>query len=144
MSDMKRAKRRSSATNRDSLSPIHDAARQLELHAIEEQFLSDWRSGLRPQLSTYLLRYPDYSAELATFVAHSFIPDSQSGALRLIDDMPPYEHRGALSSGTQQALEAIFGADAGPAASPRARVAEQRAAYMDGVAPTSPPDDQNK
>ncbi len=144
MSDIKRAKRRSTATNRDSQTPAHDAAHQLELHAIEEQFLSDWRSGLRPQLSTYLRRYPDYSAELATFVARSFMPDSQSGALLLIDHVPSYEHRVALSSGTRRALEAIFGADAGPAASPQARVAEQRAGYMDGVAPTSPPEDQSE
>lgn len=146
MSDTKRAKRRSSTTNRASQTPAHDAAHQLELHAIEEQFLSDWRAGLRPLLSTYLRRYPDYSAELATFVARSFMPDSQSGALLLIDDIPAYELRVALSSGTRRALEAIFGADAdiGPAASPQARVAEERAGYMDGVAPTAPTEDQSE
>lgn len=144
MSNMRQTKRRSGGTNRDSQAPTPDAARQLELHAIEDRFLSDWHSGLRPQLAAYLRRYPDYSAELATFVANTFVPDSQSGALILIDNVPSYEHRGALSSGTWRALEAIFGADVGPAESSQSRVAERRSGYMNDVAPPSSAEDQSE
>lgn len=148
MSDMKQTKRRSNATKRESQAPTRDVMRQLELQAIEDQFLSEWRANLRPQLSTYLRRYPNFSTELAAFVALTFIPSGQSGVLLLAgDDVPAHEHRVALSSGARQALEDIFGADGGEAASwqssRQSRVAERHAGYGRMDAPTPPAKDEN-
>ena len=139
MSDMKRTKRRSSATKRESQASTRSSTRKLELQAIEEQFLSEWHAGLRPQISTYLQRYPYFSAELAAFIALTFIPGSQSGVLLLADDdAPSHEHRIGLSTGTRRALEEIFGADAGEILSRESRVAERRADYGTPDTPTPP------
>lgn len=139
MTNRKQAKRRISATKRDEQIPLPDGTRELELHAIEEQFLAEHRAGSDPQLATYLQRYPDYGAELATFVALTFIPDSQSGTLLLADDSaaPSYEHRAAFSSGTRRALEELFGADVGRTIRDQSRVAEQRASYAYETPPTA-------
>lgn len=139
MTTRKQTKRRISAKKRDVQVPMPDAERELELRAIEEQFLAEQRAGLDPQLSTYLQRYPNYGAELATFVALTFIPDSQSGTLLLADDStaPSYEHGAAFSSGTRRALEEIFGADVERTILDQSRVAEQRASYAYEAPPTA-------
>jgi hypothetical protein len=141
MTNMKRTKWRSGATPRDDHMRMHDVARELELRAIEEQFLAEQRAGLNPRLSTYLQRYPDYGAELAAFIALTFIPDSQvGGALLFGDDSAAVSHeqQGILSSGTQWALDEIFGGDAGKTIGDVARVAERRATYAPEGSPTTP------
>lgn len=140
MSDRKRMKRRSDEANREGQTPMSNAARELELRAIEEQFLSEQRAGLHPRLSTYLRRYPDFGAELAATIALTFIPDSQAAVALIADgrDEGAHEKRTALSSGTWRALENIFGSDMGETTFGQSRVAERRADYISESVPKPP------
>lgn len=138
MTDVKRTKWHSGARTRDDQTPMHDRARELELRAIEEQFLAEQRAGLDPRLATYLQRYPDYGAELAAFIARTFVPDSQVGGALLFADesaTPSHEQRVALSSGTRRALDEIFGYDTGTTIRDQARVAERHAPYAHETPP---------
>lgn len=150
MSNRKRTKGRPGSTKLDLQTPISAAAREAELHAIEEQFLSEYRAGVHPRLSTYLRRYPDYSAELAAFIAITFNPDNQSSAPLVVnedeveDDAQFRDHRAALSSGTRRALEDIFAPDPEATIFGQARVAEQRVRYVSKAAPAGPEEDQSE
>lgn len=148
MSNRKRTKGRPGSTKLDLQTPISAAAREAELHAIEEQFLSEHRAGVHPRLSTYLRRYPDYSAELAAFIAITFNPDNQSSATLVVNedevDAQFRDHRAALSSGTRRALEDIFAPDPEATVFGQARVAEQRVGYVSKTAPAGPEEDQSE
>lgn len=136
MNDMKRTRRRLNVPRDKSQTQMRASARQAELHALEEQFLSEQRAGSHPRLSTYVRHYPDFGAELAAFIALAFIPDSQAGVLLLADDgdVAPRDLRATLSPGTQRALEEIFGSDEGETISGRSQVAERRAGYVSEAA----------
>ncbi|HEX8037428.1 MAG TPA: hypothetical protein VF510_26465 [Ktedonobacterales bacterium] len=141
MTDVKRTKWRSGAAKGNDQTTMHDTARALELRAIEEQFLAEQRAGLDPRLSTYLQRYPDYGAELAAFIALTFVPRSQvGGALLFADDSATssHEHRIALSSGTRRALDDIFGRMTEKTIPDQARVAERPTPYVHEAPPTTP------
>lgn len=142
MTKMKQPKRRHSVAKRVDQTPTSDSLRELhelELRAIEEQFLAEYKAGLTPLLSTYVERYLDYGAELAAFVACTFTPASQPSALLLMNDSAAESHErgGAFSSGTRRALEEIFGSDRGRSIHIQSRVAEQRASYT-FEAPSAP------
>lgn len=132
MSNMKRPGQRSYHTKRAAAGQARalGAAHELELSAIEEQFLAEWHAGLRPQLSAYLRRYPGFGAELAAFVALTFTPEAEEGALCLAyDDEGRRQTQIELSSGTRRALDTLFGSQGGEAPIERARVAERHAGY---------------
>jgi hypothetical protein len=97
----------------------------LELLAIEAQFIAEYEAGAAPRLATYALRYPDHAQALAAFVTAYLSPSgelAEGGAASEEAEM-----RRAPGPGTQRALDAIFGAPG-----EERRVAEQGATYTVG------------
>ena len=110
-----------------------DAAEELELLAVAEQFAMEYAAGANPRLAVYLQRYPQHAAELAAFVT-ALLAEGGPELSAVGKDGPAGE--AALSPGTQRALERIF-----PAAThegTQAAVAERRAAYAPGGSGTTP------
>jgi transcriptional regulator with XRE-family HTH domain len=107
---------------------------ELEVLAIQEQFIDEFMRGMSPRLSVYLLRYPQYAAELAAFVA-AFLDDPESATeIALQGTSAP---GGALSSGMETALKEIARSSGRlPEASIQARsmVAEATVEYHAGLA----------
>jgi len=120
------------AQDDDALAPDLDAL------AIQEQFLEEWRTGKRPQLSVYALRYPQYAAALADLVMR-LPPDAPAAEEpeRERDEKRPesFPERFVSGAGVRRALDAIFGEAS--SAEPLPRVAEQPATY--DAAPPQPP-----
>lgn len=100
---------------RPELSPEE---RELQELAIQERFMEEYRAGLQPRLADYIQTYPEHVTALTEFVAR-FLDEGQAAET-------PSE-RAPLSSGTQRALETLFGS---PAKGNNSQaVAETRANY---------------
>ncbi len=96
----------------------------LELLAIEEQFVAEHAAGRAPRLSAYLQRYPEHAEALTVFVATYLTPTGETaeGAEDETETQRP------LSAGTQRALDEIFGTR-----EDERRVAERRVSYSTDV-----------
>ncbi len=97
----------------------------LELLAIAEQFIAEYEAGAAPRLATYALRYPHHAEALAAFVVEYLTPSGE-----FAEEGPSGEEaetRHPLGTGTQRALDAIFGAR-----QEEHRVAEQGETYAVG------------
>lgn len=112
----------------------------LEL-AVQEQFLEEWRAGLRPRLSVYSRRYPAYAASLADLVA-ALPPDAQE---RETNETPAesFPQRLWTGEGVSRALHGIFGATPPRDERRLPRVAEEPGPYQTSQAPDAPPDAAN-
>ena len=102
---------------------------ELELFAIEEAFIAEYRAGLQPRLSTYLRRSPTHSEALTEFAA-TFLsaPDETIGEEDMIRQETPRTLPTKLSAGTLHALDQIFAAQESDR--PQARsIAERRLRY---------------
>lgn len=93
----------------------------LELLAIEQQFVAEYEAGAAPRLATCVLRYPEHAEALTTFVAEYLTP---SGGVAEEEAGEEVETRRPLGTGTRRALDAIFGAQ-----EKERRVAEQPETY---------------
>ena len=109
----------------DSHGSPHDF--ELELLAIEEQFIAEHEAGAAPRLATYVKRYPKYAQVLAAFITEYLAP---TGTVAEEDGVGDAGVTGRpLGAGTQRALDAIFGTP-----EENRRVAEQRETYTVGDA----------
>ena len=102
----------------------------LELLAIEEQFLAELRAGQGPRLAMYMERYPEHAAALADFAARTLSEDEAQRGTGKEDDATRAQ---PLAAGTRRALDVIFGAEEagfyGQTDYEAGAVAETRAGY---------------
>ncbi len=132
MSNMKRVPRHRKTTTPKKPAPLLTGDSQLELFAIEEQFVTEWRAHGNPRLSTYMRQDPDYAGDLATFLVHTFTRDGQVLAPLLEDagdGVITSEHPTELSTGMQLALGALFDVLSSTAPSQQLLVAETGQSY---------------